>query len=82
MLLQIISLAINLGGVGMSIQYLRDRNNQLMGKISEVNNKLVLRDKNGLLLGYYDKRTDKTRDRNGRLIGKGNLLTMLLCNKP
>lgn len=42
------------------------------------NSQLELRDYKGTLLGYYDNKSDETRDYAHRLIGKGNLLSLLM----
>jgi hypothetical protein len=39
---------------------------------------LELRDRLGRYLGKYDPKRNETRDRTGRLVGKGNLLGMIL----
>jgi len=62
----------------MSTEILRDRSGHLLGRIKEVNGEYELRDVNGKLLGWYNPKTNATRDRNGRLIGRGNLLVSLL----
>jgi hypothetical protein len=40
--------------------------------------KMVLRDKQGRVVGKYDPKTNKTTDKQGRVVGTGNLLPMLL----
>lgn len=67
-----------IGGVILLTQNLRAKNGHLMGKIREVNGKYDLKDRNGRHLGYYDPKTNKTRDRSGKLVGRGNLLASLL----
>jgi hypothetical protein len=42
------------------------------------NGRTELRDAGGRLLGYYYQKQNQTRDKNGRLVGFGNLLTKLL----
>jgi len=65
----------------VSTENLRDRNGHLLGKIKEVNGEYELRDASGRLLGRYNPKTNVTRDRCGRLIGRGNLLAALIINK-
>ena len=63
----------------MSDQELRDKNGSLLGKIhTQSSGKLELRDKNGTLKGTYDPKQNETRDKNGILVAKGNMLTTLL----
>ena len=63
----------------MADQELRDRNNNLLGKIKTLSNgKLELRDKNNNLKGTYDPKQNETRDKNNNLVAKGNMLTTLL----
>ena len=63
----------------MSDQILKDRAGRLIGKIKIRNDgKMEIRDRNGRLKGTYNPKTDQTRDKNGKLVGKGNLLTTLL----
>jgi hypothetical protein len=64
----------------MSDQYLRDRNGKQLGKIKQLSNgRLELRNPIGKLLGNYDPKSNLTRNANGRLVGKGNLLATLLA---
>ncbi len=65
----------------MSIENLRDRNGHLLGRIKEVNGEYELRDASGRLLGRYNPKINVTRHRNGRLVGRGNLLATLISNK-
>ncbi len=63
----------------MADQELRDRLGHLLGKIRERGDgTMELRDRLGHLLGTYNPRMNVTRDRLGKLVGKGNLLTTLL----
>ena len=57
---------------------LRGRNGQMLGTLREESGMIVLRDKHNNKLGYYNPRTNDTRDGNGRLLGRGNLLATLL----
>lgn len=60
-------------------EYLRDRTGKIIGKIYTLSNgKLELRSASNKKLGTYDPDTNQTRDYSNRLIGKGNLLAMLL----
>uniref|UniRef100_A0A831ZIT9 Uncharacterized protein n=1 Tax=Desulfacinum infernum TaxID=35837 RepID=A0A831ZIT9_9BACT len=63
----------------MADQELRDKNNRLLGKIRTLpNGKLELRDASNRFKGTYDPKKNETRDHRNRLVGKGNLLPMLL----
>jgi hypothetical protein len=57
---------------------LRDRNGRLIGIITETGGYLEARDPGGNLKGRYDRRSRTTRDADGMLVGKGNLLAALL----
>jgi hypothetical protein len=60
---------------------IRDRTGKLLGKIHTLSNgKLELRSASNKKLGTYYPDTNQTRDHSNRLIGKGNLLTLLLDN--
>jgi hypothetical protein len=60
---------------------LRDRNSRLIGKIKQLSNgKLEGRNASDRLKGTYDPNTDETRDQSGRLVGKGNMLSMLIAD--
>lgn len=60
----------------MAQQELRDKSGKLLGKIETNGNKQTLRDAGGKLLGTFDGM--QTRDAQGILVGKGNLLVSLL----
>ncbi len=63
----------------MLIETLKDRHGRILGRIYKVNeHKYVIKDRAGRILGYYNTRDDRTYASNGRMIGKGNLLTLLL----
>jgi hypothetical protein len=63
----------------MSNQILKDAKGKVMGKIwTSGHGVQELKDSKGKKLGYYDPRTDVTKTRNGRKVGKGNLLLTLL----
>jgi hypothetical protein len=61
-----------------NIETVRDRRGSVIGFIKkESGGKQVFRDKTGKLLGFYMPKLNQTRDHNGSLVGKGNLLTSL-----
>ena len=67
----------------MADRPLRDANGRLLGKISTLSDgRAEIRDQNSRLLGRYDPRENKTRDRNSRIVGYGDLLSSLLDKKP
>jgi len=57
---------------------LRNQNGRLLGLVRDYNGRTELRDAGGRLLGYYYQKANQTRDKNGHLVGYGNLLTKLL----
>lgn len=63
----------------MTRKELRGKSNEYLGEIEIDNNgKQIIRDKSNTYKGSYDPRSDETRDAKNALVGKGNLLTMLL----
>lgn len=63
----------------MNKEFLKDKYGRIIGEIVEKKDGVLeLRDKYGKYLGKYDPKRNETKDRYGRLIGKGNLLVMLL----
>jgi len=63
----------------MADQVLKDRTGKLIGRIKTRNDgKMEIFDRTGKLKGSYYPKTNQTKDRNGKLVGKGNLLTTLL----
>ena len=61
-------------------QKLQDANGRPIGVITTTyNGKMEARDANGHPKGVYDPQTDVTRDNNGWVVGRGNLLAMLLA---
>lgn len=62
-------------------QQLRDSNGRPIGSISSTyDGRLEGRDANGRLKGTYDRKSDQTRDSNGRVISKGNILAALVTS--
>lgn len=57
---------------------LRDASGKEIGRISTIGNDIVLRDATGTEVGRYDTKADTTKDRRGKIVGRGNSLTMLL----
>jgi hypothetical protein len=63
----------------MPQQTLKDRNNNTIGYIqTDSKGKQTIKDKNLVVKGYYDPETNVTKDKNHRVIGRGNLLATLL----
>ena len=60
------------------IQTLKDSNYHILGYIYDDGDKLVIKDPNYRVKGYYEKKEDVTKDSNYHIIGHGNLLTTLL----
>ena len=66
----------------MPKQYLRDKRGCILGWLDQVNDKLYIRDWMGRICGWYEPKTNYTRDKQGRIVGRGNLLTTLLPPRP
>ncbi len=62
----------------MKEELLKDRSGKVIGKIKQQGKLLVIFNQSGTRLGEYDPRLNHTKDRSGKLIGKGNLLMLLL----
>lgn len=61
-------------------QEYRDRTGLLRGWREVSNGRINGRDRSGNLVGWYDPARDETRDRGGRLAGRGDLLASLVWN--
>ncbi len=60
---------------------LRDSNSRPIGTITTTpGGKLEGRDANGRFKGSYDPKTDQTRDSNGRVVGRGNVLAAVITS--
>lgn len=58
---------------------LKDKYNNRLGHIeTDASGKQTLKDKYNTIKGYYDPKTNTTKDRYNNKIGSGNLLTTLL----
>jgi hypothetical protein len=58
----------------------RDHRGTIIGRLERQNltGRMIVRDRRGLVLGSYDPRSNETRDARGQLVGRGNLLSVLL----
>jgi hypothetical protein len=61
-----------------AVRHLRDRNGVPLGTLHPVGRILQAKDRHGSIIGWYDPRTDQTRDRSGRIVGDGDLLAALM----
>jgi hypothetical protein len=58
---------------------LKDRNGNKIGAIeTRSDGTQIGKDKNGNKRGEYNPKTNTTKDRNGNIYGKGNLLSVLI----
>lgn len=64
-------------------EIIRDRRGVLVGVIErqQMVGRQIARDRRGAVIGLYDERSRTTRDMHGRLLGKANLLPLLLCQR-
>jgi hypothetical protein len=62
------------------IQFLRDRNGKMIGQLKTQGDLIWLLNRNGIMQGRYNTKTDFTYDRNGKMVGRGNLVVTLLQN--
>lgn len=61
-------------------EVIRDRRGAIVGTIERqrLTRRLIARDLRGRIVGSYDLLSETTRDANGRLVGRANLLPALL----
>jgi hypothetical protein len=58
---------------------LKDKHGNIIGYVkTDPSGRLRLRDKSGNVQGYYDPKTNRTIDKSGNTVARGNLLTTLL----
>lgn len=63
----------------MADQALKDRNGNRIGAIEiRSDGTQIGKDKNGNRRGEYNPKTNTTKDKNGNVYGKGNLLSVLI----
>lgn len=62
-------------------QMLRDRNGIVIGQLRWSGNNLRLYNRDGIYQGYYRKTNDMTYNRDGKMMGRGNMVVSLLSNK-
>ena len=63
----------------MAQQTLKDRNNNTIGYIlTDAKGRQTIKYKNMVVRGYYDPETNVTKDKNLRVVGRGNLLATLI----
>jgi hypothetical protein len=63
----------------MAIQEIKNAQGHVIGRIkTNPNDIMEIFNERGNLRGTYNTRTNETRDHQGHLVGKGNLLTTLL----
>ena len=64
----------------MAANYIRDQRNKIMGKIGmETGGRLVARDANSRVLGFYDSRKNLTYNSNNHIVAKGDVTSSLVC---
>lgn len=57
---------------------LRDRLNRPIGWYDQRGDRTEGRDRLGRLVGWYSARDNQTRDRLGRVVGRGNMLSAMI----
>ena len=63
----------------MATTLIRDRDGKIIGRLDvQSNGDKLLRDFSGHILGRYKASSNLTLDFNGRIVGRGDCLTMLL----
>jgi hypothetical protein len=66
------------GRTQMTDEVLRDHHGKKIGTISKAGLQQVVKNAAGLKLGTYNTSNDTTYDKNGAVVGTGNLLATLL----
>jgi hypothetical protein len=62
---------------------LRDHVGSILGWIEPVGRLLQAKNSNGSVVGWYDPRTNQTRDNKGSIVGTGDLLAgLIMCRRP
>ncbi len=58
----------------------RDQRGTIIGRVERQNltGRMIVRDHRGIVLGWYDLCSNETRNARGQLVGRGNLLSVLL----
>ena len=64
--------------IGENIMRLKNKDGKLIGVLWYFANKEEIRDATGKLKGVYFYKSNQTRNRNGELVGIGNLLAALI----
>lgn len=62
----------------MSTEIVRDRYNTIIGYIETTPMKVIGRDKNRRIVGFYRSSDDYTRDHMEKIVGRGNQLVALI----
>ena len=66
----------------MTAQEIRDPQGRIIARVDiDSSGDKTIRDKYGRVLGRYNKRTDTTTDHFGRIVARGECLTMLIGNR-
>ena len=66
----------------MALQEIKDHQGRIIAKVNTfANGDKTSHDKYGRILGRYDKCSDTTRDHFGRVVARGECLTMLIGNR-
>ena len=58
--------------------YITDFGGKILGYTEDYPDKIMIFSFGGKILGIYDKRTDTTREFGGKIVARGNHLSMLL----
>lgn len=57
-----------------------DQNSTMRGFTEDIGNRIEIHDIQGKMLGWYDKNNDRTFNKSGANIGRGNQLMVLLTD--
>ena len=63
-------------------QVFKNRDGRLLGWADRSGARTTVRDQNGRLVGWYDIERNETRNRDGMLVGHGDILAALILAAP
>ena len=61
-------------------QPILNQSGKVKGFTNDIGNRVIIEDEQGKLLGFYEKNHDRTYNRSGAIMGKGNQIMILLEN--
>ena len=72
---------LNFNNSTYTVEELKNKHSKVIARIYTKQGKSILKTVDGIKLGTYDSKENKTMDKQGHLIGYGNWLVALLFDK-